>query len=50
MFIFERERERKRGRDREREGDIESKTGFRLQAVSTESDVGLELTNHEIMT
>ena len=34
----------------EREGDTESKAGSRLQAVSTEPDVGLELTNREIMT
>ena len=34
----------------EREGDAESDAGSRLQAVCTESDVGLELTNCEIMT
>ena len=34
----------------EREGDTESKTGSRLRAVSTEPDVGLELTRSEIMT
>ena len=34
----------------EREGDLESEAGSRLQAVSTELDVGLKLTNHEIMT
>ena len=34
----------------EREGDTESEAGSRLRAVSTEPDVGLELTNHEIMT
>ena len=34
----------------EREGDTESETGSRLQAVSTEPDAGLELTDHEIMT
>ena len=34
----------------EREGDTECKAGPRLQAVSTEVDVGLELTNYEIMT
>ena len=47
MFIFERERERQsasRG-GAEREGDTESGAGSRLQAVSTEPDVGLELTN-----
>ena len=34
----------------EREGDRESKADSRLQAVSTETDVGLELINCEIMT
>ena len=34
----------------EREGDTESKAGFRLLAVSTEPDAGLELVNREIMT
>ena len=34
----------------QREGDTESEAGSRLQAVSTEPDPGLELTNHEIMT
>ena len=29
----------------EREGDIESETGSRLRAVSTEPDAGLELTD-----
>ena len=33
-----------------REGDAQSKAGARLQAVSTETDVGLELTECEIMT
>ena len=35
---------------RESEGDIDSEAGSRLCAVSTEPHVGLELTNHEIMT
>ena len=35
---------------RERGGDTESETGSRLLAVSTEPDMGLELTNCEIMT
>ena len=34
----------------EREGDTESEAGSRLRAVSTELDVGLELTDCEIMT
>ena len=34
----------------EREGDTESKAGSRLWTVSTEPNVGLELTNGEIVT
>ena len=34
----------------EREGDTESETGSRLRVVSTEPDVGLEPTDHELMT
>ena len=34
----------------EREGDTESEAGSGLRAVSTEPDVGLELTDCEIMT
>ena len=34
----------------EREGDTEPEAGSRLCSVSTEPDVGLELTNREIMT
>ena len=34
----------------EREGDTESETGFRLRAVGTEPDAGLELTDRKIMT
>ena len=47
-----RDRERQsvsRGRAK-REGDTELEAGSRLQAVSTELDVELELTNREIMT
>ena len=33
-----------------REGDTESEAGSRFWAVSTEPDVGLELTDWEIMT
>ena len=35
---------------REREGDTEFETGSGLCAVSPEPDVGLELTDREIMT
>ena len=51
-FLREREREKQsvsEGRA-EREGDTESEAGSRLQAVSTEPDAGLELTNRESMT
>ena len=34
----------------EREGDTESGAGSRLRADSTEPDVGLELTDRDIMT
>ena len=34
----------------EREGDTEAETGSELQDVSTESDAGLELMDHEIVT
>ena len=44
----ESERERKRKKERERE--TESEAGFRLRAVSTEPDAGLELTDRKIMT
>ena len=53
MFIFERERETERqresklGRGREKR---EKRIPSSLQAVSAEPDVGLELTNCEIMT
>ena len=49
MFIFETETEHEQGRE-ERQGDTESEANSRLQAVSTEPDVGLEATNSEIMT
>ena len=34
----------------EREGDTESEAGSRLPAASTEPDLGLELTDREILT
>ena len=45
MFIFEREKESMSGGGVEREGDTESEAGSRIQAVSTEPDVELELVN-----
>ena len=52
MFIYfwDRERQSMSGGGAEREGDTESEAGSRLWAVSTEPDVGLELTDREIMT
>ena len=64
MFIFDREREheqgrgqRERDRERDREAERERETGreregieSRLCTDSREPDMGLHLTNHEIMT
>ena len=54
MFIYfwesARERQSGNGEGRDREGDTESEAGSRLWAVSTDPEVGLELTNREIMT
>ena len=50
LFIFDRGRQSTSGGGAEREGDTESDAGSRLQAVGTEPDVGLELTNREIVT
>ena len=44
------ETEHEWGRDREREGDTDLEAGSRLRAVITEPDVGLKLTDCEIMT
>ena len=38
------------GGDGERGGVTDSEAGSRLQAVSTEPDVGLELADHEMVT
>ena len=51
MFIFEREREGERERERAREqGRGKERISSRLHTVSTESNVGLEPMNREIMT
>ena len=53
MFIFERGVRVWAGegqRDRQTDRQTESEAGSRIQAVSTEPDMGLELTNREIMT
>ena len=48
IYLFwERQRQHELGRGRERE---KHRIRSRFQAVSTEPDAGLELTNHEIMT
>ena len=49
MFIFEKETQQERGRVRER-GRHRSRSSSRLRAVGTEPDVGLKLTNGEIVT
>ena len=50
MFIYLFLRDRARAGEGQREGHRESKAGSRLQAFSTEPNVGLELTDCEIMT
>ena len=52
MFIYfwERQSVSRGGAERETHTHTESKTGSMLSAVSTEPSVGLELTNHEIIT
>ena len=47
VYLFS--RQSVNGGGAEREGDTEWEAGSRLQAVSTEPDVGLELTDGEIM-
>ena len=52
MFIYfsQRKRQSMSWGGAEREGDTESEAGSRLQAVSTEPEAGLELTDREIVT
>ena len=53
MFLFDREtadRPNVSEGGAEREGDKESKAGSSLRAVGTEPNMGLELTNREIVT
>ena len=45
-----REKQSANGGGAEREGDTETEAGSRLQAVSTEQDTGLKLTDREIKT
>ena len=49
-MLFLRERQRQSANGAETEGDTESETGSRFLAVSTEPDVGLKLTDYEILT
>ena len=50
LLLRNRERQSMSGGRADRRGDTESKAGSRLRAVSIEPDVGLKLTNCEIMT
>ena len=50
MYLFIFERHSVSGGGAERGGDTESEASSKLRAVSTEPDVGLKLTHHEIMT
>ena len=50
IYFWETKRDRVSRGGAERVGDTESETGSRLWAVSPDPDVGLNLTNHEIMT
>ena len=49
-YFWERQRQNVSVLGAEREGDTEAEAGSRLWAVSTEPDMGLELTSCEIMT
>ena len=50
VYLFLRQRQSMNGGGAEREGDTESEAGSKLWAISPEPDVGLELTNREIVT
>ena len=50
VYLFLRKKQSGNEGGAEREGDTEPEAGPRLRAVSTEPDVGLELTNLKIMT
>ena len=49
VYFWERETETESGVGAEREGDTESEEVSRLQAVSTESNTGLEPMNRDII-
>ena len=50
IYFWDRERQSMNRGGAEREGDKESKAGSSLRAVGTEPNMGLELTNREIVT
>ena len=50
LFLRGRKRQSVSRAGAEREGETECEAGFRLRAVSTEPDAGLELTDRKIMT
>ena len=50
MFIFRESETQSMNREGAERGDTESEAGSRLQAVSTEPNARLKLTNHMIMT
>ena len=50
VYLVLRERQSASGGGAESDGDTESEAGSRLPAVSTEPDVGLQLTNREMVT
>ena len=50
LFLKDRDRHSTSGGGAKSEGDTGSEPGSRLEAVSTEPDMALKLTNHEILT
>ena len=50
IYFWDRERQSMNGGGAERAGDTESETRSRLRAINPEPDVGLKLTDREIVT
>ena len=50
FYFWDNARDRVQAAEGQTEGDTESEAGSRLWAVSPEPEMGLELTNREIMT
>ena len=50
LYLFLRDRQSTSGGGTERDGDTESEAGSRPWGISTESDMGLDPMNREIMT